>query len=206
MRFEKISTNKLKIILSDGDIPPVETLEEMIHSTNAKETFLGLLDKAEKEVGFKTKNYKIKVDAKPLDSGEFEFLVTKLIKLSGPSREKVRFGKSADKERKLHQNAYYKFVSFDDVIGFSQYLKNNKVTYINRFSKECTLYDYNDAYYLIFKNIDPNYNYTAKVYSGISEFSKFISHDTTEISAIEEHGNQVVKNNAISTLQKYFKN
>ena len=57
MRFEKISTNKLKIILSDGDIPPVETLEEMIHSTNAKETFLGLLDKAEKEVGFKTKNY-----------------------------------------------------------------------------------------------------------------------------------------------------
>ena len=63
MRFEKINENKLKITLSNDELPISNNLDSfMTDTSDAREAFLNMLDKAEEAVGFNTKDYKIVVD------------------------------------------------------------------------------------------------------------------------------------------------
>ena len=79
MRFEKINENKLKITLSNDELPISNNLDSfMTDTSDAREAFLNMLDKAEEAVGFNTKDYKIKIQAKALHNGDFVFIVTKI--------------------------------------------------------------------------------------------------------------------------------
>lgn len=204
MKFEKINNKKLKITLSYNELPSDNDLDKLMSDTDAaQETFFKLLDEANKEVGFDTKDYKIKIDAKSLYNGDLIFTVTKLVKLK-KTNVSVKPKKVIKTESQTQTYSIYKFDNFDDFCSFCTYLKTNKLKYLNRLAKSCILYKYNDAYYLSLKQINENFQNLHSFYSSIIEFSKYYSSKDLFISTLNEYGTVYLDNNALILGQKYF--
>ena len=202
MKFEKLNDNKLQIKLELDELPNSSNLKEFMEDTeNARKTFLDILAKANEQVGFDTTNYKIRIDAKSMLDDSFIFEVTKLLKVKNSKTVKPK------RISKMHTNAdfsAYKFDTFDDFCNFCMFLKENKIDKINSFSKSCKLFSYYNNYYLTFEDINSKHKNLAKIYSSITEFSKFYSGDKLFITSLEEKGKLVFNNNAILIGQVYF--
>ena len=204
MKFEKINENKLKIVLSNNELPHSSTLDEfMTDSDSAKNSFIHLLDEAKDAVGFNSKDYKIKIDAKAMANGDYVFIITKLVKL--------RRGNIVVTPRKVIKKynsnsiySIYQFNSFDDFCDCCSYLKTHKINYLNNLCKSCVLYEYGNYYYLSLKYINHNYKKLPMFYSTITEFSKYFSSKPMFIATLKEHGRIFINNNALLTCQKYF--
>ena len=65
MRIEKITENKIRIILNIKDLQEknIDLHSFMSSSIETQDLFYDMLDKAEKEVGFETKDYKLIIEA-----------------------------------------------------------------------------------------------------------------------------------------------
>ena len=65
MRIEKITENKIRIILNLHDLEEknIDLHTFMSSSIESQDLFYDMLDKAEKEIGFKTQNYKLLIEA-----------------------------------------------------------------------------------------------------------------------------------------------
>ena len=65
MKFEKLTENKIRIILNLEDLKErnVDLHSFMSNSLESQDLFHDMLDKAEEEIGFKTDNYKIMIEA-----------------------------------------------------------------------------------------------------------------------------------------------
>ena len=201
MKFHKLSENKLKIILSNDELPNNESLDDfMSDSTEARNSFLKILDKANVEVGFNVKDHKIKIDAVALRNGNFVFTVTKLVK----SKKALKA-----KPKKITRNTdsdflIYKFETFDDFYNFCEFLKKLKINNLSTLSKKIELYLYNDFYYLLVYKINENYVEISKFYSSITEFCKYFSSKELFVSVLKEKGKLLIKNNAIKICQEKF--
>ena len=125
MRFEKINENKLKIVLSNDELPITSSLDDfMTDSDSAREAFLHLLDEAKDAVGFNSKDYKIKIDAKAMKNGDFIFIITRLVKLRS-GKIVVKPKKVSKYENKDSIYSIYRFNNFEDFCDFCSYLKLN---------------------------------------------------------------------------------
>lgn len=197
MRFQKLNENKLKIFLSYDELPNNENLDGFIANSNeARHTFLDILEKAYDEVGFNTRDYKIKIDAVALRNGDFVFTVTKLIKLA--NNRKVAKPRRIPKVENLDY-AIYKFEKLDDFCNFCDYLKKINLTNIKSLAQKVELYLYNDCYYLSITNINQDYDNLPKFYCSITEFCKYFSSKDLFVSVLKEKGTMIIKNNAIQT-------
>ncbi len=204
MRFEKINENKLKITLSGDELPNSDTLDNfMVDSSYARDSFLQLLDEANNAVGFRTKDYKIKIDARALSNGNFVFIVTKLMQLK-KTRIAVHPKKIIKDSEITSPYLVYLFNSFDDFCNFCAYLKQNKINCLKTLSKSCELYRYANQYYLVFNKINEKYKYISRLYCCITEFSKFFSSKELFVSTLQEHGEMLIGNNSLITGQKFF--
>ena len=201
MKFEKISENKLKIKLDFDELPESSTLKDFMSDTEkARQAFLDILACANEQVGFDTSNYKIRIDAKAMIDNSFVFEITKLLRI----KNKVAHPKRISKMYSNTNYSIYKFQNFEDFCNFCLFLKKNNVDKINSFSKLCRLFKYYDNYYLTFEGINQKHKNIAKIYSSITEFSKFYSGDKLFVSSLEEKGKVVFNNNAILIGQVYF--
>lgn len=65
MQIEKITENKIRIILNIQDLKEknIDLHTFMSNSIESQDLFYDVLDKAEKEVGFETKDYKLMIEA-----------------------------------------------------------------------------------------------------------------------------------------------
>lgn len=199
MRFQKLSENKLKIFLSNDELPNKNNLDDFITDANdARCTFLDILDKAYDEVGFNARDYKIKIDAVAMRNGDFVFTVTKLIKLG--KKRKVAKPRMIPKADNLSY-AIYKFDTLDDFCNFCEYIKRFNLTDIHLLAKKVELYSYNDDYYLSITNINQNYEHLSKFYCSITEFCRYFSSKDLFVSVLKEKGKVIVKNNAIEVYQ-----
>lgn len=195
MKFQKLSENKLKIILSNDELPNTNNLDDFIaNSTEARHAILDILDKAYDEVGFNAKDYKIKIDAVALYNGTFVFTVTKLLK--------VKKAKKVVKPKKIiksKQDNYliYQFEKFDDYYNFCSFIKKNHLPAKIPLAKKAELYLYNNKYYLLL--FKPNQQEEMNTfYSYITEFSRFFSNKELFVSVLKEKGSLIIKNNAIN--------
>ncbi len=199
MRFQKLNENKLKIILSCDELPNSDDLDGFIsNSSDARRTFLDILDRAYDEVGFNTRDYKIKIDAVALHNGDFVFTVTKLIKLG--NNRKVAKPHKIPKVDNLDL-AIYKFENLDDFCNFCEYTKRINLANVRSLAKKVELYLYNDFYYLSLTNINQNYDDLARFYCSITEFCKYFSSKDLFVSVLKEKGKIIIRNNAIQTYQ-----
>ena len=65
LRIEKITENKIRIILNLQDLQEknIDLHTFMSNSIESQDLFYDMLDEAEKEIGFKTKDYKLMIEA-----------------------------------------------------------------------------------------------------------------------------------------------
>lgn len=70
MRFEKINENKIKITLNSEDLikKNIDFHVFMSSSIESQDLFLDMLNQAEKQVGFITKNYLLRIETLALPS------------------------------------------------------------------------------------------------------------------------------------------
>ena len=80
MKIEKLNDDKIRITLNLDDLKEndIDFHTFMSNSIESQELFLHMLDKAEKEVGFVTDDYRIMIEALAMSNGNFVLTVTRL--------------------------------------------------------------------------------------------------------------------------------
>ena len=75
MHIEKVTENKIRITLNLEDLKEknIDLHTFMSSSIDSQDLFYDMLDKAEKEVGFETKNYKLMIEAMAIPERKFYF-------------------------------------------------------------------------------------------------------------------------------------
>ena len=73
MQIEKITENKIRITLNIQDLQEknIDLHSFMSNSIETQDLFYDMLDKAEKEIGFKTKDYKLMIEALAVPNRKF---------------------------------------------------------------------------------------------------------------------------------------
>ncbi len=206
MRFEKLNENKIRITLTNQDLikKNIDFHSFMANPIESQSLFFDMLNEAEKEIGFITKNYNIKLEAMQIASGDFILTVTR----SAPQNEKT-----IDTKKKIHarrkkldlnsNRAIYCFNNFDDFCHFSNFLNNSNIK-ISNIAKNISLYEYKKQYYLTFSNINLRCTDLKKIFSAITEFATYIGNDDLLKRKLIENGNVIMKNNAIKIAIQYF--
>lgn len=213
MRFEKLNDDKIRITLNREDLEKkdINLHDFMSSSIESQDLFFDMLNEAEKEIGFVTKNYQIRIEALAVASGDFIITVTRSLPSNSHKEDNVSHKVSSSKKVKVRRkqapidtaNALYSFPSFEEFCQFCVFLKCNNIPYSN-IAKSIVLYEYKNVYYVALENINIHYPYLKKLFSNITEFATYLNYSNLWINKLKENGKIVMKNNAIRTCLKYF--
>ena len=90
MKIEKITENKIRITLNTEDLREknIDFHSFISNSIEAQDIFVDMLKEAEEQVGFKTDDYKILLEAMATSDGKFILNVTRVIPDSDNFRKK----------------------------------------------------------------------------------------------------------------------
>ena len=205
MKIEKLNDDKIRITLNLDDLKEndIDLHTFMSNSIESQELFLGMLDKAEKEVGFVTDDCRIIIEAIATNGGNFIFTITRVATESDkPTKQKFKI------KRKVSnidtKKAIYCFNTFDEFCCFCDFLKHNLQNALNKFAKHVSLYTYNEKYYLVITNIFAEIDFLRSFCSSIIEFAHFVPEANLFESKLKEYGTIIMKNNAFDICIKYF--
>ena len=209
MRFEKLSNDKIRIILDLQDLEDndIDYQSFMSNSSDSQKLFMEILDEAEEQIGFITKDYKLMIEALATIDGDFIITVTRsLPDFDIASVYKKRTIKAKRKSNKLTTDTIiYEFNNFDDIFDFVLLLKNLNISGLNAFTKDFALYTYKNNYYLVMDNIDKNFDAIKTFLCALTEFGKSINNSNLFKSILNEYGTLLVKNNFYKALSKNLK-
>ncbi|MCL2342225.1 MAG: adaptor protein MecA [Firmicutes bacterium] len=207
MKIEKLNENKIRIILNLDDLKEknIDFHSFMSNSLESQDLFLDMLDKAEEQFGFITKDYKLIIEAIATSDGNFILTVTRIIPSSMPSAT----NKDLQVRRKLSHPSkalsIYSFNSFDDFCEFCTYLDSSPFNKLTEKLKKSSLYLYNQNYFLILGNVTLSLKDFKTFHCMITEFATYIIDSNIFASKLAEYGRLIIKSNAINTCIKHFK-
>ena len=205
MKIEKLTDNKIRIILDIDDLIKKNIdVHSLIKNTDGTQKFFkNILKQAQKEVNFDVQDSKLLIEAFISTDGFFVLTFTK-ISNENP-RQKVSIPRGKRKTTNTSSNyAIYKFDTFDEYCSFCTYLKNSKLGNLKKFAKNISLYEYNSNYFLVFSEINIDFENASLFYVSISEFAKLASNSSCFASKLVEYGKVIFKNNAIKNGIKFF--
>ena len=202
MKIEKINDDKIRITLNIDDLKEknIDFHSFMANPIESQDLFLDMLETAEKEVGFVTKNYKIILDALFTSEGNFILTVTR-DSCNLPKKKIAVRRKSSILNNSI---AIYSFAQFEDVISFCKYiypLQNKHKLYV---SKNTSLIEFQDNYYMVFRSIKNNPQKLKLFGTTISEFGTYIQNSDLFERKLLEYGKKIIGSNAINTINKSF--
>lgn len=209
MKIEKLTDNKIRIILkpSDLEIEDIDIHSLMSKAFESQNFFSKMLEKARKEVGFNTDGCKLLIEAFSSPDGVLIFTITKFSPKDSNSYVETPKKKLTVKRKSFNfskKQSIYSFKNFDEFCDFCEYINELENFDIRKFSKNISLYIYNNTYYLIVKNINISYEYVKTFYSISSEFLKPLEFSSSFENKLIEHGKAIFKKNAITNVIKYF--
>lgn len=204
MRIEKLNENKIRIFLNIEDLKEknIDLHTFMSNSIETQDLFLDMLNIAEAEVGFKTRNYKLAIEALASLDGSFILTITRLTPETNNSKLKT-------KRQSIMPNkaiSIYKFDTFDEFCELCNYINTGTLNKFICKLKSSSLILYKNNYYLILNNLRlkvpdlKSFSYT------ISEFTSRVKNEELLERKLREHGKIIIQKNAISTCLKYFSN
>ena len=205
MRFEKLNENKIRITLTNQDLikKNIDFHSFMANPIESQDLFFDMLDKAEKEIGFVTKDYRIRIEAIQIAGGDFVLTITRSLPENLKYQEKKKIHIRRKKLDFKDSGATYLFNTFDDFCYFVNFLTNNSIQVTN-IAKNICLYEYKKQYYLNFSGVNLNYPDLKKLFSSITEFATYINNTDLFKRKLIENGKVIMKNNAIKTAITYF--
>lgn len=209
MKIEKLTENKIRIIIKSEDIEDenIDLHTIMTKTAESQGILLEILNKAKQEVGFDTDGCRLLIEAYSSLEDTFVFTVTKYNVDNEESNHlqpkrivKVKRKTFSDKS----DNYIYRFENFDTFCGFCELLQKNRPIYSKGLIGLSSLYLFKDNYFLVLKHVNNSHKYAKKFNSYISEFSKLIFYSDVFENKLKEYGKIIMKKNAISTGIKYF--
>lgn len=206
MKFEKLNNDKIRIILNLQDLKEkdIDYQSFMSNSSDAQELFMDMLEEAEKKIGFITKDYKIMIEALATIDGNFIITVTRSKPDELESLIKKRNLKIKRKRNITSDTYIYKFNTFDDVCYFFSYVSSLNMTGLNKFTKDFSLYTYNNLYFLVMGNVDKDFKYLQTFLTVLTEFGEHINIPDLFKNKLFEYGQVVIRNNIYKTINKFF--
>ena len=197
MKIEKLTEDKIRVILDSDEMAKVIKNKE-----ESQSLFFNILKKAEKEVDFYTDGCKLLIEAFSSNEDAWIFMITKY-KNSDISKKKLHVRR---RQTYLDYVNIYDFDSFETFCDFCTFLSNVHSFDIKKLCKNNSLYLYNNTYYLVLSNINEQYKNKDVFFSTILEFSNAIKHSENFENKLLEHGQILIKKNAILVGMQYFVN
>lgn len=207
MKIEKLNDDKIRITLNLEDLKEkdIDLHSFMSNPIESQDLFMDMLEKAEKEVGFVTEDYRVMIEALATSNGNFILTVTRI---GYENKKNACRTKKLNIKRKIahidSKKAIYCFESFDEFIGYCEFLKNDILVHIENLLDQAKLYEYQEHYYLVLENLRMNTNLLKSFAASITEFAHFINHSDLFESKLLEYGKVIFKDKAISSGLKYF--
>ena len=205
MKIEKLTENQIRITLNIDDLDEnnINLHSFMSSSIESQDLFYTILDKAEKEIGFKTDNYKLMIEALSTPGGNFILTITRIKQELPAVKKKVQ---AKRKDIKLKDEVFiYKFDSFDVFCELCNYIKLEAPAMAKKLGK-AKLYTYNSKYYFIFKNLNFNIQELKLLHFMFLEFSEYLHNSNLFENKLSEYGKLIIPKNAINLTNKYFYN
>lgn len=222
MKIEKVNNDKIKISFDYSELEEnnISVHSFLSNSYSTQKLFLAILDIANEEFGFNTKNCKISYETISFDNKEFLVIITKLENLSD-TQNLLPYNlleicnsnsKSCEKENKIEtynlscpiydskndtKILLYEFDTMEDLYSFCDYLKNSLSYEIFKNS----LYQYDNKYFLEINFDNLNILDIKKITSIISEYKNFLILSRLTICKLKECANLIIENNAIQLLK-----
>ena len=206
MRIEKLNENKIRIFFDIEDLieKNIDLHTFMSNSIETQDLFLDMLDKAESELGFKTKNYKLVIEALASSDGSFIITVTRMLPNDAVSKKQKKTVKTKIKAVTPNkQSSIILFNKFDDFCDFCTYVNKNDAFPIQKL-KSASLIFHNDNYYLVFNNLKLDIKEFNLLYSTLSEFGFSVKNEILFERKLREYGKVIFKKDAINECVKYF--
>ena len=208
MKIEKLNEDKIRITLDSNDLKErnIDFHSFMSNSISTQSIFVDMLKKAEKEVGFITKNYKTMIEAFATSNGSFILTITR-IRPEIAEKDLLRKKKMKIKRKTMdynHQLFLFCFQSFDDYCEYCSSLKNSYFLEKKPIAKTCMLYRYQNLYYLVLKDIQLSQEALANFFAYTTEFAEFIHMPNLVHTKLLEYGTIIMKKNALKNGLKYF--
>ena len=200
MKIEKLTDNKIRIIMHIEDI---EKNTNDIHTffdniMNSQNLFLDILQKAEKEVDFHTEGCKLLIEAFSTLEDVIVFTITKY------SSNEKKLTVKRKTNTPTFENAIYEFENFDYFCNFCSSISKIENLNIEKLAKKILLYNYQNKFFLVFKDINFKDKYIYKFFNILSEFAKFQNFSANFEYKLNEHAKIYIKNNALLKGIKYF--
>lgn len=207
--MKNFGENKIRITLDMNDLAEkhIDFHEFMSNPINSQSFFLDVLDQAEKEIGFITKDCQIKLEALATSSGNFVLTVTRILPSANTDslKRKVKVKRKSTSNIKCNNCAIFAFDTFDDFYDYGVSLTSNLSKKIEDLIGNTKLYLYNNTYYLIIDKLPDNLEFVKLFSSSLLEFGKFVSDSNTYKNKIIECGEMVIKKNAILCCNNKFR-
>lgn len=218
MKFEKINEDKIKVILNISDLSTqnIDFHSFMSNPLNSQDFFSTILDTAEKETGFNTKDYNIKIEILSLSNIDFIITLTRLpIKntsskhtttktqfLDNLNNINIRQLKIGKRQQPFPSTVVvYCFDNFNDFYQFSFLISS--MQFSKNIAKKLVLYSYNEKYYLLIDTLNINECENYKIYSIITDFATYVHNSDIFSKKLSEYGKVIIKNNALNFATKY---
>ena len=178
MKIEKITENKIRILVKSEDIHEKDIDLHTIMTKAIEQPqgfFLEMLNKAESEVGFNTDGYKLLIEAYSSPDEDLVFTITKYLDVESNARNKASANNTIDRKKVVPRK---KRMSL---------LPKNRITY-----------------YLIIGELSERSIGDRNLFAAFSEFGKITSYSPTFQSKLQEHGRRIMGHNALNKGIKYF--
>jgi negative regulator of genetic competence, sporulation and motility len=204
MKIEKLTENKIRIILKDADLKDKSwSLNQLLlKPSESQSLLLEILNKAKSECNFDTEGYKLLIEGFFNIDDSYVLTITKYKeKNSNPKRYILAKRKNDNLNNK---SLVYSFNDFDDFCNFCNLLNSNKKIVLKNLLKNSILYLYNNTYYLQIEKLNISDNFYNSFVSSILEFSNNLIYNKNFDIKLKEYGKVIIKKNAIQTGIKYF--
>ncbi|KZZ86443.1 MULTISPECIES: genetic competence negative regulator [Bacillaceae] len=194
MRLERLNYNKIKIFLTIDDLMDRGLTKEDLWKDSFKvhQLFKDMMNEASLELGFEAHG-SLAVEVFSLQAQGMVVIVTK----SNEDIEEEEEDYADDyieMQVKLDESIdiVYEFHAFEDLIQLSKALKQIGLT-------QGAVYFYNQRYFLHLDDYAP-----AQIETVIAVLAEFGSSTTLTLHRLHEYGKQIMKEEAINQLTKYF--
>lgn len=205
MKFEKLTENKIRVIISTEDIPKenINNKKFIKFALENQDFFTKILALAKKELGFDFEGSKLFIETFSVSDELLVFTITK--NSSDFQNNNFSFPRKLVAKRfssKPKKQAIYGFSKFENFCEFCHMISSISAFDFKRFSKNVSLYFYNNTYYMVVKNINLDYEKKNLFFSVVSEFSSSSFSDNFGNKLIE-YGKPIIKKNAILVGAKF---
>lgn len=217
MKFEKINDNKIKVILNISELcmNNVDFHSFMSNPLKSPELFDTILDAAEKQTGFNTKDYNLRIEVLSLSNIDFVITLTRLtnsdiastkvsnkpLQFNSSNKSTYKYNKKISQPR-ICSTLIYCFDNFEDFCQFTNLFSCIKCCKLINIKN--SLYFYKNKYFLVFY-INSSKNFSMHTLDSIiNEFAVTIHNADVFNNYLCEHGNLIVSNNAINVITNYF--